>query len=86
MNTGNSIRGKEVINVADGRKMGSIDDMEFTGDGHIKTLSVPGPFSFKSLLKNEKCELVIPWEQVVLIGVDVILVDVGCEAADLDDR
>ena len=77
MNTGNSIRQKDVINVADGRRLGTIADMEFTSDGHIKTLAVPGPFSVKSLLRNEKSQLVIPWEQGVLIGMDVILVDIG---------
>ena len=77
MNTGNSIRQK--INVADGRRLGTISDMEFTSDGHIKTLSVPGPFSVRSLFRNEKSQLIIPWEQVVLIGENVILVDIGIQ-------
>ena len=79
MNTGNSIRQKDVINVADGRRLGAISDMEFSGDGRIKTLTVPGAFSMRSLLRNEKDRLIIPWDHVVLIGVDVILVDIGTQ-------
>ena len=79
MNTGNSIRQKEVINVADGRRLGTISDMEFSGDGRIKALTVPGPFSVRSLLHSEKDRLIIPWDQVVLIGIDVILVDIGSQ-------
>lgn len=79
MNTGNSIRQKDVINVADGRRLGVISDMEFSGDGRIKTITVPGPFSMRSLLRSEKDQLIIPWTQVVLIGVDVILVDIGSQ-------
>jgi len=79
LNTGSSIRSKEVINVADGRKLGNVEDMEFTCDGHIKSLTIPGTFSVRSFLRGERCDLVISWSQVVLIGLDVILVDIGCE-------
>ena len=74
------IRQKEIINITDGRRMGAVVDMEFTQDGHIRTLTVPGPFRIKDLFKGEKGGIVIPWEKVRSIGVDVIRVELDPQA------
>ena len=69
------IHRKDVINITDGRRMGTVIDMEFTPDGHIRTVTVPGPFRLRDILKGERSGIVIPWEQVRSIGEDVILVE-----------
>ena len=75
------IRAKDVVNVVDGRKLGTVMDIEFTPDGQIASFSLPAPFSFKDLVRGERAGLVIPWKRVVLLGQDVILVHL--EASEL---
>lgn len=69
-------RQKEVINIQDGRRLGTIIDMEFNlHEGRITAIVVPGASRWLGLLKSED-DLVIPWEKIKKIGDDVILVDV----------
>lgn len=69
-------RTKEVINIRDGRRLGSIIDMEFNlSEGRITAIVVPGASRFLGLLKEED-DVVIPWERIKKIGDDVILVDI----------
>ena len=74
MANSSDIRKKEVINIVNGRKMGTIVDMSFSADGRISSISVPGPFSISGILKPGKGDYVIPWEKIIKIGEDVILV------------
>lgn len=64
---------KYVINIADGRKLGRIIDMEFSDEGNILSISVPGDKSFFKNLTQEP--MVIPWNQIVKIGEDIVVVD-----------
>ncbi|MDY0405957.1 YlmC/YmxH family sporulation protein [Virgibacillus sp. 179-BFC.A HS] len=65
---------KEVIAVADGRKLGNISDLEIDPDkGKIIALIVY-PRSKKGGLFAKPEEMVIYWEQIVTIGADVILI------------
>ena len=81
---------KQVVNVADGRQLGHTCDMVFTAYGRILGLVVPGKKSFfKSFTSSDN--LVIPWNNIVKIGGDVILVEmVGgvsvCKEEDADDE
>lgn len=75
MATQSDIRQKEVVNLKDGRRLGSVTDMEFTREGSIRSITVPGRFRLSALLKGEKSGVTIPWERVSVIGEDVILVD-----------
>ena len=69
-------RQKEVINIRDGRRLGTIIDMEFNlHEGRITAIVVPGASRWLGLLKSED-DLAIPWEKIKKIGDDVILVDV----------
>lgn len=69
-------RQKEVINIRDGRRLGTIIDMEFNlHEGRITAIVVPGASRWLGLVKSED-DLVIPWEKIKKIGDDVILVDV----------
>lgn len=77
MANSSDIRQKEVINVANGRRLGTIVDMNFSSDGRISSIAVPGPFSVLNLLRSNRAEIVIPWESIVKIGEDVILVRIN---------
>jgi len=66
---------KEVINVADGRRLGTITDIEIDLEsGRLTAIVVPGTGKFLGLFgKND--DIVIPWEKIHKIGLDVILVE-----------
>ncbi|MGB9846470.1 MAG: YlmC/YmxH family sporulation protein [Desulfotomaculales bacterium] len=69
------LRMREVINVADGRRMGPIKDIDIDLEqGRISAIILPGPGRLFSFFGREE-EIVVPWEKIKRIGVDVILVD-----------
>lgn len=64
----------DVINVVDGRRLGTVHDLELDlASGRIRQLILPGEprglFGWR-----HGGELAVPWENIVKIGVDVILV------------
>lgn len=66
---------RQIVNIADGKCLGNIKDIELnTFDGTIQALVLPSTGGFWSLLQNQG-ELLIPWQKVVRIGVDVVLID-----------
>ena len=69
---------KRVINMADGKELGHTCDIIFTAHGRIMGLVVPGKKSFmKSFTNNDN--IFIPWNNIIKIGSDVILVElIGC--------
>lgn len=69
------LRSKEVVNCFDGRRLGKITDIIFSGEsGKIKGIITP--YVKRNLLgKNQ--EIFIPWNCVKKLGEDVIIVDVG---------
>ncbi|OIQ09741.1 PRC-barrel domain protein [Moorella thermoacetica] len=70
------LRQREVINVIDGRRLGTIKDIDLDlEDGRVRALIVPGQGSKFLFFFGREEDLVIPWENVVKIGVDVILVE-----------
>ncbi len=77
MANSSDIRQKEVINIVNGRRLGTIVDMNFSPDGRISSIAVPGPFSFWNLVRSNRAEIVVPWESIVKIGEDVILVRIA---------
>lgn len=69
------LRVREVINIEDGRRLGMMTDLEVDlEEGRVTALIVPGPARFFGLFGRER-DYVIPWEKIVKIGVDVILVE-----------
>ena len=67
-------REKEVVNVCDGKKLGCVGEVEFNiADGCLTAIIVPGEGGFLGLGSRER--IVIPWEKIVRIGEDVILVN-----------
>ena len=70
------LRCKEVICLADGRRLGFVADAELTcPEGEIRAIIVPGPCRFLGLW-GRKDDFVIPWCNIKRIGPDIILVDI----------
>lgn len=71
---------KEVINVIDGKRLGTITDIEIDIEsGKLTAIVVPGAGKFLGLFgRNE--DIVIPWERINKIGFDVILVEAAAVA------
>lgn len=69
------LQAKDVVSVGDGKRLGSIGDLEIdTDSGLISALVIPGQGRFFGMVGSGK-EYVVPWNQIVKIGTDVILVD-----------
>ncbi len=74
------LRVREVVNIADGRKLGGLIDIEVDLEsGRVTALVVPGRGRVFGLFGGDD-DYVIPWEKVVKIGIDVILVDLPAQA------
>ncbi|WP_407268050.1 YlmC/YmxH family sporulation protein [Radiobacillus sp. PE A8.2] len=65
---------KEIIMMEDGRKLGNITDLEIDVDkGKILQLVIGARGKMMGLFGKEE-EILIPWDNIVTIGSDVILV------------
>lgn len=70
------LKQKEVINVADGKSLGFIGDLDIDEcNGIVRAIIVPGPGRLFGVFGRE-CEYVIEWPQIVKIGPDIVLVNV----------
>jgi YlmC/YmxH family sporulation protein len=73
------LRAREIVNIVDGRRLGLIKDIEIDmEEGRVTAFILPGDGGGKFLgfLGREE-ELVVPWEKIKKIGMDVILVEVN---------
>ena len=67
---------KEVICLADGRRLGYVSDVEVeVPEGKVLALVVPGPCRFLGVAGRSD-DFVIPWGCIKRIGPDIILVDI----------
>ena len=68
------LREKEIVNVADGKRLGRVIDLALTCNGRVLGFMAPGD---KSCMKafGGKDPLFIPWHNISKIGDDVILVN-----------
>ena len=65
---------KDVVNISDGRKLGNIGDIEINLEtGRIETIIIGSSGRLLGFFGKEE-EIIIPWNQIVKIGTDVILV------------
>lgn len=70
------LRGKEVVNVCDGRNLGNITDIVFdTTCGRIIGLILPAQKNFFSFFKSNN-DIFVPYNRICKIGKDIILVDI----------
>lgn len=78
---------KEVINYSDGLKLGHLGEAEFLIDcntGKIKSLLLPEKkpgINLGALTQTNKSTIEIPWESVIKIGVDMVIVDIKNQKA-----
>lgn len=71
------LRSLEVINIEDGRCLGNIRDIELDIlEGAVTAIILPGSPRFLGFF-GRRDDLVIDWEMIKKIGVDVILVDLA---------
>lgn len=65
---------KDVVNVADGKKLGNISDIEINlSNGKIEAIIVSGNGRMLGFFGKEE-EIIISWKNILKIGEDVILV------------
>jgi len=70
------LRTKPVIEIKDGRKLGNINDIEFDlSSGRVTGIVVPTAEKYWKFFSRGG-SIVIPWESIMKIGADVILVNV----------
>ena len=71
------LKQKDVVNVRDGRRLGKPMDLLLNESACVEALIVPIPGGFLNMLKPEKEGCVVPWNRVLRIGDDVILVEIN---------
>ncbi|WP_394232599.1 YlmC/YmxH family sporulation protein [Niallia oryzisoli] len=65
---------KDVVNVADGKKLGNIGDIEINlQTGKIDAIIISGSGKILGFFGKDE-DIVIPWKNILKIGEDVILV------------
>lgn len=80
--TTSDLRQMEVIDVKEGKRLGFISDIIFDDElNKIESIVIPPQNSFFSVFRK-KDEIIIKWDQIKVIGVDVILVDTSLKNAN----
>ena len=77
------LKQKEVVDVMTGTRLGRAMDIEFILEtGQVTALVVPGDFNMMNFVRGEKAGVIIPWNMIIKVGDDVILVkiDESCKA------
>ena len=69
------LRAKEIVNVADGRRLGRITDIIFSCEGCGSVMGIVVPY-VRRLFFSRAQEIFIPWNCIHKIGDDVILVNI----------
>ena len=71
------LRNRDVVNIVDGRRLGVICDLDLDlENGRICAIIIPGSSRFFNFFGGSR-DYVIPWENIVKIGVDTILVELA---------
>lgn len=72
------LRVREVISINDGRRLGPIKDIDINlEEGRISAIILPGQSGRMMGFFGKEEEIVVPWDKIKKIGVDVILVDLS---------
>ncbi len=65
---------KTIVNVKDGRNIGSIIDVNINLDGNIESLVIESQKRMLSFSREN--DMIVHWKEITKIGDDVILVDI----------
>ncbi|MDD2433234.1 MAG: YlmC/YmxH family sporulation protein [Clostridia bacterium] len=78
------LRDLEIININDGRRLGPLKDIELDLEkGAIQALILPNYTGGRVLgIFGRSEDLVVSWEKIKRIGVDVLLVDLPSQQID----
>lgn len=78
------LRMRDVVNVLDGKKLGHIIDIDLDLEkGRVLAFILPGKIRGWSIFARRE-EIVVPWDKIVRIGRDVILVEIAsCSEIDV---
>ena len=72
------LQNKDIVNVNDGRNIGSIIDVKIDpGSGNIVSFIIEPNKNFFRFFRAEKMDTEIKWHSIEKIGEDVILVKLG---------
>jgi len=70
------LRARDVVNILDGKKLGNIIDIDLDlENGKVLALVLPGRLKGFSIFSKRE-EVSVPWNKIIRIGRDVILVEV----------
>lgn len=71
------LRQKEVVNIIDGKRLGYVYDIEMDiNDGRVDSIIIPGESKFLGLFGKNN-DYIIPWSNIIKIGMDIILVEMN---------
>src|SRR5690625_220743 len=71
------LQAKDIVNMDNGKRLGYLTDVEINiTTGQIKALIINGAGKIMGLFGKETEEIFIPWNHIIRIGSDVILVEV----------
>ena len=77
MMTLSDIEEKDVINVATGERIGFVSSLKIdTNSGQIMAITVAPNIRFSGFFSKEEVFVTVPWNQIIKIGEDVIIVNV----------
>ena len=72
------IEEKDVINVVTGERIGFVSSLRIdTNSGQIIAITVQPSMKFVSFFSKDEASVVVPWNQILRIGEDVIIVNVA---------